>query len=124
VGRSGLGIEAAQGLHPGRVAGHLGAGRPELDDRQVLMCLRDVDAALLADRPGLLLIAEEGYASAELDDYLHARGAGRLGASYRNRAPRPGLELPAPIRKLIESVHDTLEGQLDLELHGGRPSPA
>jgi hypothetical protein len=25
-----------------------------------------------------------------------------------------------PIRQLIESVNDTLKGQLDLELHGGR----
>jgi len=27
---------------------------PKLDERQVLMCLLDADAALLADRPGLL----------------------------------------------------------------------
>ena len=32
----------------------------------------------------------------------------------------PGQELLAPIRQLIESVYDTLKGQLDLELHGGR----
>ncbi|MGY1701243.1 hypothetical protein ACI8AD_16375 [Geodermatophilus sp. SYSU D00766] len=40
--------------------------------------------------------------------------------SYRNRAPRPGQALLAPIRQLIESVYDILKGQLDLELHGGR----
>ena len=33
---------------------------------------------------------------------------------------RPGQQLLAPIRQLIESVNDTLKGQLDLELHGGR----
>ena len=33
---------------------------------------------------------------------------------------RPGQQLLAPIRQLIESVHDTLKGQLDLELHGSR----
>jgi hypothetical protein len=33
---------------------------------------------------------------------------------------RPAPALLAPIRQLIESVHDTLKGQLDLELHGGR----
>jgi hypothetical protein len=33
----------------------------------------------------------------------------------------PGQQLLAPIRKLIESVNDTLKGQLDLELHGGWP---
>lgn len=40
--------------------------------------------------------------------------------SYRNRPPRPGEHLLTPIRQLIESVNDTLNGQLNLELHGGR----
>jgi hypothetical protein len=31
---------------------------PKLDERQVLMCIPDEDAELLAERPGLLLIAE------------------------------------------------------------------
>jgi hypothetical protein len=93
---------------------------PKLDERQVLMCVLDVDAELLAQRPGLLLIADKGYTSAELDDYLHARGAELLRPAYRNRTPRPGQALLAPIRQLIESVNDTLKGQLDLELHGGR----
>ncbi|HEX2072569.1 MAG TPA: IS982 family transposase [Geodermatophilus sp.] len=93
---------------------------PKLDERQVLMCVLDAEADLLAERPGLLLLADKGYISAELDDYLHARGAELLRPSYRNRAPRPGQQLLAPIRQLIESVYDTLKGQLDLELHSGR----
>jgi hypothetical protein len=32
---------------------------PQIDERQVLMCLLDADADLQADRPGLLLIAEK-----------------------------------------------------------------
>jgi hypothetical protein len=84
------------------------------------MSVLDHDADLLAARPGLLLIADKGYVSAELDDYLHDRGADLLRPSYRNRTPRPGQALLAPIRQLIESVYDTLKGQLDLELHGGR----
>ena len=43
-----------------------------------------------------------------------------LRPSYRNRAPRPGEHLLKPVRQLIESVNDTLKGQLDLEQHGGR----
>jgi hypothetical protein len=93
---------------------------PKIDERQVLMCVLDHDPELLAQRPGLLVIADKGYVSAELDDYLHARGADLLRPSYRNRRPRPGQALLAPIRQLIESVYDTLKGQLDLELHGGR----
>ncbi|GAB3935737.1 hypothetical protein GCM10027614_10940 [Micromonospora vulcania] len=34
--------------------------------------------------------------------------------------PRPDEHLLKPVRQLIESVNDTLKGQLDLELHGGR----
>ena len=93
---------------------------PKLDERRVLMTVLDHDQHLLAARPGLLLIADKGYASAELDDYLHVRGVDLLRPAYRNRTPRPGQALLAPIRQLIESVNDTLKGQLDLELHGGR----
>jgi hypothetical protein len=93
---------------------------PSIDERQVLMAMLDHDTDLLAARPGLLLIADKGYISAELDDYLHARGADLLRPSLRSQQPRRGQALLAPIRQLIESVHDTLKGQLDLELHGGR----
>jgi Transposase DDE domain len=93
---------------------------PKLDERQVLMAVLDHDTQLIADRPGLLLIADKGYVSAELDHYLTEHGIALLRPSYRNRTPRPGQRLLAPIRQLIESVYDTLKGQLDLELHGGR----
>ena len=83
------------------------------------MCA-DADADLLTDRPGQLLLADKNYIPRELDDYLQRRGAALLGPSYRNRPPRPGQHLLGPIRQLIESVYDTLKGQLDLELHGGR----
>jgi Transposase DDE domain len=93
---------------------------PKLDERQVLMAILDHDPTLTADRPRLTIIADKGYVSAELDRYLAERGVGLLRPSYRNRAPRPGEHLLKPIRQLIESVNDTLKGQLDLELHGGR----
>jgi hypothetical protein len=93
---------------------------PTTDERQVLMAMLDHDRQLLAARPGLLVIADKGYRSLELDDYLHVRGAELLRPAYRGRPPRPGQALLAPIRQLIESVYDTLKGQLDLELHGGR----
>jgi hypothetical protein len=77
------------------------------------------DPGLTADRPGLVVIGDKGYVSAELDAFLAARGVRLLRPSYRNRSPRPGEHLLKPIRQLIESVNDTLKGQLDLELHGG-----
>jgi len=93
---------------------------PKVDDRQVLTAVLDDDPGLVAERPGLLIIADKGYVSAELDRWLAERGARLLRPSYRNRTPRPDEHLLKPIRQLIESVNDTLKGQLDLELHGGR----
>lgn len=93
---------------------------PKLDERQVLMAVLDHDPALLADRPGLTIIGDKGYVSRELDAFLAERGVRLLRPSYRNHRPRPGEELLKPVRQLIESVYDTLKGQLDLELHGGR----
>jgi len=93
---------------------------PKIDERQVLMAILDHDPTLTADRSGLLVVADKGYVSAELDAFLAERDVTLLRPSYRNRAPRPGERLLKPIRQLIESVNDTLKGQLDLELHGGR----
>jgi hypothetical protein len=93
---------------------------PKLDERQVLMAVLDHDPTLTRQRPGLTIIADKGYVSRELDGFLADRGVVLLRPSYRNRAPRPGEHLLKPIRQLIESVNDTLKGQLDLELHGGR----
>jgi Transposase DDE domain len=93
---------------------------PKVDERQVLTAVLDHDPDLITDRPGLLIVADKGYASAELDRWLAERGVRLLRPSYRNRSPRAGEHLLKPIRQLIESVNDTLKGQLDLELHGGR----
>ena len=93
---------------------------PKVDERQVLTAVLDDDPDLITARPGLLIVADKGYASAELDRWLAERGVQLLRPSYRNRSPRPGEHLLKPIRQLIESVNDTLKGQLDLELHGGR----
>jgi hypothetical protein len=36
-------------------------------------------------------------------------------------APRPGARFFTPRRQIIEAIHDTLNGQLDVERHGGAP---
>src|SRR5581483_7174555 len=93
---------------------------PKLDERQVLMAMLDHDPHLLTSRPGLLILADKGYVSRELDAYLAQRGVRLWRPSYRNRTPHPAQHLLKPVRQLIESVNATLKGQLDLELHGGR----
>ncbi|GAA2104365.1 hypothetical protein GCM10009801_79940 [Streptomyces albiaxialis] len=60
------------------------------------------------------------HIAAGLDRFLDARGISLLRPSYRNRVPRPGESLLQAVRQLMESVNDTLTGQLDLDAHGGR----
>lgn len=93
---------------------------PRVDDRQALTAILEENPALFTTRTGQLIIADKGYISAELDRWLAERGIRLLRPSYRNRTPRPDEHLLKPVRQLIESVNDTLKGQLDLELHGGR----
>jgi hypothetical protein len=93
---------------------------PKTDERQVLKAIIERDPDLIGGRPGLVIIADKGYVSKDLDQWLTERGVTILRPTYRNLTPRPGEHLLKPIRQLIESVNDTLKGQLDLELHGGR----
>lgn len=78
------------------------------------MAICDHDPAPLAEQPGLPIIADKRYVSAELDRYLGERGVRLLRPSHRNRTPRPGEQFLKPTRQLIESVNDPLKGQLDL----------
>ena len=93
---------------------------PKTDERHVLADMLSQDADLLATHPGQTIIGDKGYVSKHLDAFMTAHGLTLLRPSYRNIKPRPGEHLLKPIRQLIESVNDTLKGQLDLEQHGGR----
>ena len=93
---------------------------PKADEREVLVSIFDVEPALLAERPGQLLIVDKGYRDAQTEAVLAARGVRLLRPAFANEPSRPGGRLLSTVRQLIESVNDTLKGQLDLERHGGR----
>ena len=93
---------------------------PKTDEREVLVELLDVEPGLLDARPGQVLLVDKGYRDAETEAILAAWGVTLLRPAYQGEAPRPGQRLLGPLRQLIESVNDTLKGQLDLERHGGR----
>nr|WP_236594912.1 transposase [Saccharothrix sp. 6-C] len=93
---------------------------PNIDEPQVLMAICDHEPHLLDDRPRLLIIADKGYVSAEPDRFPAERGVRLIRPSYRNRTPHPGEPLLKSVRHLIESVNNTVKGQLNLEQHGGR----
>jgi hypothetical protein len=97
----------------------------------VAWCLADpkigeVAADLLAHaarsgalRPGLILIGDKGLAGREFEDLVTAGFSMHMvRPDRRGEASRHGSI--GWIRQWIESVNDTLKGQLDLERHGGR----
>lgn len=93
---------------------------PKLDEREVLSAMLDREPHPATDRPSLLVIADKGFASKEFEADLAFRGAELLRPSFKREKKRRGQSLLKSVRQLIESVNDTLKGQLDLEQHGGR----
>ena len=92
---------------------------PKIDEREVARDLFEIDQDLLSNRPGQVILADKGYASAEFEGFLAAKGARLIRPAKKGEAPRPGARFLKPFRQLIESVNETLKGQLDLERHGG-----
>lgn len=93
---------------------------PKLGEREVLAAMLEVDAALVRERPGLLLISDKGFASKPFERSLSEQGITLLRPSRKKEVLRAGEPMLKKVRQLIESVNDTLKGQLDLEQHGGR----
>jgi hypothetical protein len=93
---------------------------PKLDEREVLAAMVDAEPELAATRPGPVLIADKGFKARWFEAGLDRRGIELLRPSMRNEQPRPGEQLLRPVRQLIESVNDTLKGQLNLQHHGSR----
>jgi hypothetical protein len=93
---------------------------PKIGEREVLAAMLEVDADLVAERKGLLLITDKGFASKPFEQSLSAQGITLLRPSRKKEVMRAGEPMLKKVRQLIESVNDTLKGQLDLEQHGGR----
>jgi hypothetical protein len=89
------------------------------DERQVLLGILAADPTLTHARAGQTLIADKHYYGRAFEDTLAADGITLLRAARATEQPRPGAHLLKPLRQVIESVNDTLKGQLDLERHGG-----
>ena len=80
----------------------------------------EIDPHLLARRPGQKIMGDKGYASSEFEAFLADHGATLIRPARSNEKGRASSPFLKPLRQLIESVNDTLKGQLDLERHGGR----
>jgi hypothetical protein len=89
------------------------------DERQILLDLLHTDPALTPAHPGQILLADKHYYGRRFEAELVDAGIALLRRPRRGERKRPGASLFKPLRQTIESIFDTLKGQLDLELHGG-----
>lgn len=90
---------------------------PKLDERDVAIDMFERELQLLKDRPGQTLVADKGYASAEFENRLAEHGVELLRPAKAREAARRGGRQLKPVRQIVESVFDTLKGQLSLEDH-------
>ncbi len=107
-------------MHPRGLPVTFALTNPKVDEREVARDLLETEPDLIATRPGQTILADKGYASAEFERFLADHGITLLRPARTDEKRRPGTPLLKPLRQLIESVNDTLKGQLDVERHGGR----
>lgn len=88
------------------------------DERQALVSMLDTVPVKVSS--GQVIMADKGYNGAWLDDVLNEGGVELIRPARKGETPRSGGEFLKPLRQTIESVFDTLKGQLGLEHHGGR----
>ena len=93
---------------------------PKIGEREVLSAMLEVDADLVAERRGILLVTDKGFASKPFEKDLAEQGIELPRPSLKRERKRYGEPVLKKVRQLIESVNDTLKGRLDLEQHGGR----
>jgi hypothetical protein len=92
---------------------------PKADERDVAIDMFDHDPTLFHGRSVQTIIADKGYASREFEARLADHGVELVRPSLKRERKRSGARQLKPIRQIVESVFDTLKGQLSLEQHGG-----
>jgi len=89
------------------------------DERHTLLDILTADPDL-AERGSQTLIADKNYFGRDFEATLPELGVTLLRPARKGEPERPGTRFFKPLRQIIESINDTLKGQLDLEAHGGR----
>jgi hypothetical protein len=92
---------------------------PKLGEREVVAALLDHERRRL--RPGLLILADKGFAGRDFEQLVAGYGAALARPDRADEPPRFGSL--GRWRQWIESTFDTLKDQLGLERHGGRTVP-
>lgn len=89
------------------------------DERETLLGMLEADPALAGSRPGQVIIGDKNYFGRGFEAALADAGLVLLRPARKGEPERAGSQFFKPLRQVIESVNDTLKGQLDLERHGG-----
>jgi len=112
----GLRLHLVCTLH-GLPVGYALAGA-KADERQVLLdILADGD---LPASTGQVIIGDKNYYGRDFEAALAMAELTLLRPARKGEPEPAGCQYFRPLRQVIESVNDTLKGQLDLERHGGR----
>lgn len=94
-----------------------GLANPKIGERETTQVLLDHDCHLVHD--GQVIMADKGFAGKEFEAFVTDElGAHLVRPDRKDEKPRFGAL--GGIRQWVESVFDTLKGQLGLEQHGGR----
>lgn len=89
---------------------------PKIGEREVLAALLDRNHHLIRERQ--ILLADKGFAGQAFKKLTETMGLDLLRPDRRDETYRNGNL--GGVRQRIESVNQTLKGQLDLETHAGR----
>ncbi len=92
---------------------------PKIGEREVAQELLGHARDIGALRDGMIVLADKGLAGREMERYAAGQVKVLLVRPDRRDEPRRYGSLGG-MRQWIESVNDTVKGQLDLERHGGR----
>jgi hypothetical protein len=93
---------------------------PKLGEREVVAAMLDHERGRL--RPGLVIVADKGFAGQDFEQLVAAYGAVLLRPDRADEPRRHGSL--GRFRQWIESTFDTLKDQLGLERHKDAPWPA
>ena len=75
---------------------------PKVEEREVPRDLFAIGPGLLANRSGQVILAEDGYASAEFEASLATKSARLVRRAKKVEAPRRGARFLKPLRQLVE----------------------
>lgn len=97
-----------------------GLANPKIGEREAAAAMLDHDRHLIT--PGQVIVGDKGFAGKEFEAFITDElGAHLIRPDRKDETPRFGRL--GSIRQWVESVFDTLKGQLTLEEHGGRTIP-